>query len=82
MAEAIGALAQRPDGIEQAATGRGHDVENDVVRMLRVSPRHHAERPQMIELEGVANPPGDHMVGAGSIAAHADGADPFAPRSI
>jgi hypothetical protein len=39
-------------------------------------------RREVVELQQIANPPSDEVVGAGGIAAHAEAADPYAPLRI
>ena len=58
----------------RASVGARLDVKNDIVGVSRIS-RHPSDRPQMVESEGIANPPGNHVVGAGRIAANADAAE-------
>jgi len=55
----------------RAAIGIRLDIKDDVVRMRRVS-RHAAHSLELIQPESVARSPGDHVVSAGRVAAHAE----------
>src|SRR6266478_7905598 len=58
-------------GVQHAAITSLRDIEDDVVRVLRIA-GDPADRTQVVEHQGVANPPGDHVIGAGGVAADAD----------
>src|SRR5580704_3977772 len=65
----------------RAAIGVRHDIENDVVRPQSIT-RYSAYSQQMVETQIVASAPSDIMIGAGSIAAHPNGAEQHFSRSI
>src|SRR6266404_4500717 len=58
-------------GVQHAAITSLRNIEDDVVRVLRIA-GDPADRTQVVEHQGVANPPGDHVIGAGGVAADAD----------
>ena len=66
MTKAAGAVARAPGWIWRY-------VEYDVVRVSWI--RDTADSLELIEPEGIADPPGDHVVGAGCITADADATD-------
>src|SRR5712671_5715908 len=57
-----------------AAVGVWDDVKNNVVGPFRIT-GNSADRIQQIEPQNGANAPGDHVIGAGGIAAHSHTAD-------
>ena len=81
MAETAGALAQSTAWAQQAPVGGWGDVKNDIVRVCWVSGHPANGSPggsEMVEIEIVTKMPGDHVIGTGRIATHADTADPNA----
>ena len=78
MAKAVCTGAQHAAWVQHAAIGGWRDVENDVVRVGRITghaAHRAANRPEMVEVEKMSNPPGDHVVGAGGVAADTDPTD-------
>jgi methylmalonyl-CoA mutase cobalamin-binding subunit len=82
MTKAAGALAQFSSRVEQASLIGLRDIENDVIGVSGVSARHHAERSKVVQLQRIANPPCDEVIGAGLIAADAEASDLFAAANI
>ncbi len=75
MAEAAGTLTDAPLPVGSLACAAGavsirRYVEYDVVRMGRT--RHPLNALELIEPEGISDPPRDHVVGAGGVAADTD----------
>jgi hypothetical protein len=60
---------------EAACAAGGTDVEDDVVRSLRIAAHAGGD---IIQLQQVPGPPGDVVVRAGAVAADADGSDQLA----
>jgi hypothetical protein len=76
--------AARTDGYVTRDLRGVRDVEDDIVRTLRVvrrswqNVRAEHDAVELVVAEGVARSPGDEMVGAGGVAADADCANPDA----
>src|SRR5258708_13034501 len=84
MAKAAGALTDAPLPVGSLACAAGavsvrRYVEYDVVRVGRI--RHPFNASELIEPEGISDPPRDHVVSAGGVTADAD-ATHFDPLPI
>ena len=84
--DALG-MTETTGAVPRAAIGIGGDVEDDVVGTRRIaghSPdtRQGTRGRHVVEAQSVAHAPGDIVVGAGGIAAHADAANDNVARGV
>src|SRR5205807_7865277 len=84
--DALG-VTETTGAVPRAAIGIGGDVEDDVVGTRRIaghSPdtRQGTRGRHVVEAQSVAHAPGDIVVGAGGIAAHADAANDNVARGV